>query len=225
MELAALLEQRNERHDRSTATVASLRDQLHRLQLSSEEEKRNLEVSTQRELAKARDQVRAHSQTVGALVAEKTELEARLKHLERAGEERSRELQSLTAARSEALAKLREAQDTIQLAESSAAHSETAKTEALRQLDQWRTEAKRENDLRKRLEVEVRSREERLARLEDDMKRLALANADLNRQLEVAMVISNFIPFLVGIFQVGWSSSHSQTGHTGSHTGRVQIAA
>ena len=57
MELAALLEQRNERHDRSVATVASLRDQLHRLQLSSEEEKRNLEVSTQRELAKARDQV------------------------------------------------------------------------------------------------------------------------------------------------------------------------
>lgn len=57
VELAALLEQRNERHDRAVATMSSLRDQLHRLQLSKEEEKRALEVSTQRELAKARDQV------------------------------------------------------------------------------------------------------------------------------------------------------------------------
>ncbi|KAM3183228.1 hypothetical protein ACTXT7_010750 [Hymenolepis weldensis] len=187
IELAALLEQRNERHDRSVATVASLRDQLHRLQLSSEEEKRNLEVSTQRELTKARDQVRAHSQTVGALVAAKTELEAKLAHLERAAEARSQEVQSLTAARNEARTKFREAEDALQLAKSAASHSETAKTEALRQLEQWRMEAKREKDLRRRLEVEVKNREERMIRLEADMKRLALSNEDLGRQLDVAM--------------------------------------
>ena len=78
--------------------------------------------------------MRAHSQTVGALVAEKTELEARLAHLERAAEERNRELQSLSAARNESLAKLREAQDAVQLANSSAAHSESAKNEAMRQV-------------------------------------------------------------------------------------------
>ncbi|VDO02547.1 unnamed protein product [Rodentolepis nana] len=132
--MAALLEQRNEGHDRVVATIASLRDQLHRLQLSSEDEKRNLEVSTQRELAKARDQVRAHSQTVGALVAAKTELEAKLAHLERAAEARSQEVQSLTATRNEARAKLREAEDALQLAKSAASHSETAKTEALAQV-------------------------------------------------------------------------------------------
>ncbi|VUZ55297.1 unnamed protein product [Hymenolepis diminuta] len=187
VELAALLEQRNERHDRSVATVASLRDQLHRLQLSSEEERRNLEVSTQRELTKARDQVRAHSQTVGALVAAKTELEAKLAHLERAAEARSQEVQSLTAARNEARTKFREVEDALQLAKSAASHSETAKTEALRQLEQWRLEAKREKDLRRRLEVEVKNREERMIRLEADMKRLTLSNEDLGRQLDVAM--------------------------------------
>ncbi|KAM7539159.1 hypothetical protein Aperf_G00000054161 [Anoplocephala perfoliata] len=190
VELAVLLEQRNEQHDRSTAAVTSLRDQLHRLQLSIEEEKRNLEVSTQRELAKARDQVRAHSQAIDALVATKTELEARLAHLERAAETRTQEIQSLTAARNEARAKLQECEDALQLAKSSAAHSETAKTEALRQLEQWRIEAKREKDFRSRLEIEVRNREERLVRLEVDLKRLALSNEDLARQLEVAMAFS-----------------------------------
>nr|CDS32183.1 Golgin subfamily A [Hymenolepis microstoma] len=190
VELAALLEQRNEGHDRVVATIASLRDQLHRLQLSSEDEKRNLEVSTQRELAKARDQVRAHSQTVGALVAAKTELEAKLAHLERAAEARSQEVQSLTATRNEARAKLREAEDALQLAKSAASHSETAKTEALTQLEQWRMEAKREKDLRRRLEVEVKNREEKMARIEADMRRLILSNEDLGRQLDVAMAFS-----------------------------------
>lgn len=49
-------------------------------------------------------------------------------------------------------------------------------------------EAKREKDLRRRLEVEVKNREERMIRLEADMKRLALSNEDLGRQLDVAMV-------------------------------------
>lgn len=79
-------------------------------------------------------QVRAHSQTVGALVATKTELEARLTHLERAAETRIQEMQSLTASRNETRAKLQECEDALQLAKSSAAHSETAKTEALRQV-------------------------------------------------------------------------------------------
>ncbi|KAL5104760.1 Golgin subfamily A member 2 [Taenia crassiceps] len=190
VELAALLEQRNERHDRAVATVSSLRDQLHRLQLSKEEEKRALEVSTQRELAKARDQVRAHSQTVGALVAEKTELEAKLAHMEQAAEVRCHEVQTLTASRNEARAKLREIEDALQLANSASSHSEAAKEEAMRQLEQWRAESKREKDLRKRLEMEVKNREEKLHRLESDMKQITLSNEDLRRQLEVTMAFS-----------------------------------
>ncbi|KAL5971881.1 Golgin subfamily A member 2, partial [Taenia solium] len=190
VELAALLEQRNERHDRAVATMSSLRDQLHRLQLSKEEEKHALEVSTQRELAKARDQVRAHSQTVGALVAEKTELEAKLAHLERATEARCQEVQTLTASRNEARAKLRETEDALQLANSASSHSEAAKEEAMRQLEQWRAEARREKDLRKRLEVEMKNRGEKLLRLESDLKQVTLSNEDLRRQLEVAMAFS-----------------------------------
>ncbi|VDO00602.1 unnamed protein product [Rodentolepis nana] len=56
------------------------------------------------------------------------------------------------------------------------------------ELEQWRIEAKREKDLRKRLEVEVKNRDEKMARIEADMKRLTLSNEDLGRQLDVAMV-------------------------------------
>lgn len=54
--------------------------------------------------------------------------------MERAAEARSQEVQSLTAARNEARTKFREAEDALQLAKSAASHSETAKTEALRQV-------------------------------------------------------------------------------------------
>lgn len=57
-------------------------------------------------------------------------------------------------------------------------------------MEQWRAEARREKDLRKRLEVEVKDREEKFLRLESDMKKVTLSNEDLRRQLEVAMVIN-----------------------------------
>ncbi|VDD75879.1 unnamed protein product [Mesocestoides corti] len=188
VELATLLEQRNETHDRSVAKVASLRDQLHQLKLSTDEEKRNLELSTQRELAKARDQVRAHSQTVGALVAEKTELQAKLAHVERVAEQRSRELQEMASNRNELHAKLQELEDRVHLATSSSEHSDSAKQEALRQLEQWRSEAKRENAFRTRLETELKNRDSKLSRLESELMKLTSSNEDLRRQLEVSMV-------------------------------------
>uniref|UniRef100_A0A5K3FCT2 GOLGA2L5 domain-containing protein n=1 Tax=Mesocestoides corti TaxID=53468 RepID=A0A5K3FCT2_MESCO len=190
VELATLLEQRNETHDRSVAKVASLRDQLHQLKLSTDEEKRNLELSTQRELAKARDQVRAHSQTVGALVAEKTELQAKLAHVERVAEQRSRELQEMASNRNELHAKLQELEDRVHLATSSSEHSDSAKQEALRQLEQWRSEAKRENAFRTRLETELKNRDSKLSRLESELMKLTSSNEDLRRQLEVSMAFS-----------------------------------
>ncbi|VDM27480.1 unnamed protein product [Hydatigera taeniaeformis] len=57
-------------------------------------------------------------------------------------------------------------------------------------MEQWRVESKREKDLRKRLEVEMKNREDKLVRMESDMKQLALSNEDLRRQLEVAMAFS-----------------------------------
>lgn len=71
---------------------------------------------------------------MGALVAEKTELEAKLAHMERAAEVRCQEVQTLTASRNEARAKLRETEDALQLANSASSHSEAAKEEAMRQV-------------------------------------------------------------------------------------------
>lgn len=90
------------------------------------------------------------------------------------------------------------------------------------QLEQWRQEARREKDLRRRLEVEVKNREERMMRLEADLKRLALSNEDLGRQLDVAMV-SHHLPHpalllfasrlfyaFIGLLKVVWDCSKTR---------------
>ncbi|VDL93802.1 unnamed protein product [Schistocephalus solidus] len=56
VDLATLLEQRTETHDRAVAQVAALREQLQRERLSADEKRASLEATTQRELVKARDQ-------------------------------------------------------------------------------------------------------------------------------------------------------------------------
>ncbi len=58
------------------------------------------------------------------------------------------------------------------------------------QLEVWRGEAKREKEARSTLQAELRDRDGRLGSLEDELKRLSLANEDLLRQLDVAMAFS-----------------------------------
>ncbi len=81
-------------------------------------------------------QVRAHSQTVSALVAEKTELQAKLVHLEWAAEQRSRDLQEATAPRNEARARIRALEDKVRLTTSSSEHIDSANQETLRQVSE-----------------------------------------------------------------------------------------
>uniref|UniRef100_A0A5K3FDI6 GOLGA2L5 domain-containing protein n=1 Tax=Mesocestoides corti TaxID=53468 RepID=A0A5K3FDI6_MESCO len=96
----------------------------------------------------------------------------------------------MASNRNELHAKLQELEDRVHLATSSSEHSDSAKQEALRQLEQWRSEAKRENAFRTRLETELKNRDSKLSRLESELMKLTSSNEDLRRQLEVSMAFS-----------------------------------
>ncbi len=61
---------------------------------------------------------------------------AKLAHLERAAQQRPRDLQEATAPRSEAQARIRALEDKVRLTTSSSEHIDSAKLEALRQVSE-----------------------------------------------------------------------------------------
>ncbi|KAL7057004.1 hypothetical protein AAHC03_018956 [Spirometra sp. Aus1] len=191
VDLATLLEQRNETHDRAVAQVAALREQLQRERLSADEKRASLETATQRELAKARDQVRAHAQTVGALIAEKTELQAKLAHTERLAEQRLKELDETNLKLRETKQRVKAVEEEARLASSNSQNVDIAKQEAMRQLERCRENLEREKEARSSLQSELRETEARLFAKELDVSKLTLSVEDLKRQLEVAVAFSN----------------------------------
>ncbi|BHF80315.1 hypothetical protein SprV_0702344000 [Sparganum proliferum] len=191
VDLATLLEQRNETHDRAVAQVAALREQLQRERLSADEKRASLETATQRELAKARDQVRAHAQTVGALIAEKTELQAKLTHTERLAEQRLKELEETNLKLRETKQRVKAVEEEARLASSNSQNVDIAKQEAMRQLERCRENLEREKEARNSLQSELRETEARLFARELDVSKLTLSVEDLKRQLEVAVAFSN----------------------------------
>lgn len=88
MELAALLEKRNHTNEQLSVQLAQLRESNQRLQQQFASERSNSEATMQRDLAQAREQVAAHLQTVGILVAEKSQLQSQLLHSQRLAQQR-----------------------------------------------------------------------------------------------------------------------------------------
>lgn len=88
VELAAILEKRNHTNEQLTVQLGQLRDSNQRLQQQLASERTNSEATLQRELTQAREQVGAHLQTVGILVAEKSELQSQLSHSQRLAQQR-----------------------------------------------------------------------------------------------------------------------------------------
>ncbi|VDP95271.1 unnamed protein product, partial [Echinostoma caproni] len=87
--MAAQLEKRSRAHERAVAKLSVIQEQATRAANQAASDRANLEQTAQRDVSRAQEQIRAHAQTIGALVAEKTELQTRVQHLERLSQQRA----------------------------------------------------------------------------------------------------------------------------------------
>ncbi|KAK4473164.1 hypothetical protein MN116_004345 [Schistosoma mekongi] len=95
VELASMLEKRNRAYERLTVKLNSMKEQYERRLTDLTSERTNLQNSSQRDLEKTKEQIKAHAKTIGVLVAEKTELQSQVTHLDNLAVQRLREIEDV----------------------------------------------------------------------------------------------------------------------------------
>ncbi|CAL8083367.1 unnamed protein product [Calicophoron daubneyi] len=191
VELASMLEKRGRAHERALARLTVIEEQSTRAVSQAASERANIEAAAKRDLSKLQEQIRAHAQTIGALVAEKTELQTKVAHLERLSENRLQEIEDISKRMESLRQQSLELEHTAAAAKNDLEKSIASNTELNYQLDRSKGETKREKSLRENLEAELQEAHSRLNAKVNDITQLELNVNDLRRQLELAQVYAN----------------------------------
>ncbi|TPP65158.1 Golgin subfamily A member 2, partial [Fasciola gigantica] len=190
VELAALLDKRSRAHERALAKLSVIQEQSTRAANQAASDKAHMEAAAQRDLSKARDQIRAHAQTIGALVAEKTELQTKVQHLERLSQQRAQEIEDLSNRMETFRKHCTTMEETVASSKVELEKAASQNTELYRQLERAYADAKRQKSLCENFQAELEEANSRLNSRTYEITQLEVSINDLRRQLELAQVCS-----------------------------------
>ncbi|CAH8436297.1 unnamed protein product [Heterobilharzia americana] len=191
VELASMLEKRNRAFEGLQVKLESIKEQYERRYNDMATERTNLQNSSQRDLEKTREQIRAHAKTIGVLVAEKTELQSQITHLDNLAAQRLKEIEETNA-------RLKTSRQQILDLERSAAEGKAALNELQtgnnklqHQIERLQTEIKREKNARQNLEDELSETSSRLTAKSCQLAQMGINLNELKQQLELSQIYAN----------------------------------
>ncbi|CAH8433002.1 unnamed protein product [Schistosoma turkestanicum] len=191
VELASMLEKRNLAYERLTVKLDSMKEQYERRLNDLTNERKNLESSSQRDLEKTKEQIRAHAKTIGVLVAEKTELQSQVTHLDNLAVQRLREIDDvnsrLKASRQQILDLERSLSDSRETVNS----LQTEGNDLQNQIKCLQGEIKREKNTRQNLENELAETSSRLTAKSCELAQTGISLNELRQQLELSQIYVN----------------------------------
>ncbi|KAF7232385.1 hypothetical protein EG68_05522 [Paragonimus skrjabini miyazakii] len=191
VELAALLEKRDRAHERTLAKLASVQEQATNAISAAAVDRSNFEQSANRDLSRAQEQIRVHAQTIGVLVAEKTEMQTKISHLERMMSERSQEIEDanegLRGAKQHAL----QLDRTVVQLKSELERTLNKNSELVSQIERLKSEIRREKSCRENLDAELQEAYSRLNTRGQEVTQLELNLSEVRRQLDLSQVYAS----------------------------------
>ncbi|KAI0218823.1 hypothetical protein LSAT2_029545 [Lamellibrachia satsuma] len=95
-ELAQLLQQHSQANEQLNKQLQDLKNHNVKLQNSLDTERKGFDEKLKREIGALKEQLQVHIQTIGILVAEKTELQSSLNQKQKTGEHRQEEIEELS---------------------------------------------------------------------------------------------------------------------------------
>ncbi|KAF8563618.1 hypothetical protein P879_11446, partial [Paragonimus westermani] len=191
VELAALLEKRDRAHERTLAKLASVQEQATNAISAAAADRSNFEQSANRDLFRAQEQIRVHAQTIGVLVAEKTEMQAKIAHLERMMGERSQEIEDANEGLRGAKQNALQLDRTVVQLKSELERTLNKNSELVSQVERLKSEIKREKSCRENLDAELQEAYSRLNTRGQEITQLELNLSEVRRQLDLSQVYAS----------------------------------
>ncbi|VDP32732.1 unnamed protein product [Schistosoma mattheei] len=191
VELASMLEKRNRAYERLTVKMDLMKDQYERRLTDLSNERTNLQNISQRDLEKTKEQIKAHAKTIGILVAEKTELQSQVTHLDNLAVQRLREIEEVSSRLKASRQQILDLERNLSESKANVNNLQTGNNDLQNQIKCLQGEIKREKIARRDVEDELSETRSRLTAKSCELAQTGISLNELKQQLELSQIYAN----------------------------------
>ncbi|XP_029827565.3 golgin subfamily A member 2 isoform X2 [Ixodes scapularis] len=187
-ELATSLESLQQDRDQLEFQLQELRGKLTRQQREFEREQQEREDQSRRELGAINDQLQVHIQTIGILVAEKTELQSALSQSQQTAKQKAVETEELQGRLKAARERNTDLERKLNSVSSQSQVQEKSSQEYLREIERLKTEQYKSSKSIEELKQELSELSNKLGKKAKDNEALQQELGDVKKELSLAQL-------------------------------------
>uniref|UniRef100_A0A3Q0KLJ2 Golgin subfamily A member 2 n=1 Tax=Schistosoma mansoni TaxID=6183 RepID=A0A3Q0KLJ2_SCHMA len=191
VELASMLEKRNRAYEHLKVKLDLMKDQYERRLTDLSSERANLQNISQRDLEKTKEQIKAHAKTIGILVAEKTELQSQVTHLDNLAGQRLREIEEVNSKLKASRQQILDLERNLSESNATVNSLQTGNNDLQNQIKCLQKKIKHEVISRRDLECELAETNSRLTAKSCELAQTGISLKELKQQLEFSQIYAN----------------------------------
>ncbi|CAH8495551.1 unnamed protein product [Schistosoma rodhaini] len=191
VELASMLEKRNRAYEHLKVKLDLMKDQYERRLTDLSSERTNLQNISQRDLEKTKEQIKAHAKTIGILVAEKTELQSQVTHLDNLAGQRLREIEEVNSKLKASRQQILDLERNLSESNATMNSLQTGNNDLQNQITCLQKKIKHEEIARRDLECELAETNSRLTAKSCELAQTGISLKELKQQLEFSQIYAN----------------------------------
>ncbi|XP_052230050.1 golgin subfamily A member 2-like isoform X4 [Dreissena polymorpha] len=185
-ELAALLAQHVQANEQLTAQNEQIRQHAVELQFQVERERSDHQQRFSQELGPIKEQLQVHIQTIGILVAEKTELQSQLAQALKISDQRLEEVEDLTSRLKTSKSRITDLERTLANSNLCSQKLEQSSKESAKEIDKLRLDVFKLNKSHEELKQNISEVQEKLKSKTSECSGVQASLAEVSKRLELA---------------------------------------
>ncbi|KAH9500271.1 hypothetical protein Btru_073590 [Bulinus truncatus] len=185
-DLAALLEKHAQANEQLSLQNQQLRAHSKSLQEQLEAERNSFHEKHKKDIGSLKEQLQVHIQTIGILVAEKTELQSQVNQVQRIADQRIEEIEELSGRLKASRQRVADLERTLSTSSQSSHQLEKAAAENAKEVDRLKLDIFKSNKQSEELKQQISELKEQLHSKVSENSSLSQSVEDLQKRLEMA---------------------------------------
>ncbi|KAK3088299.1 hypothetical protein FSP39_017253 [Pinctada imbricata] len=185
-ELAVLLEKHSHANEQLNQQIHQIRDHAKSLQSQLETERLQYTEKSRQEVGPLKEQLQVHIQTIGILVAEKTELQSQVNQSQKLAEQRLGEIEDLSQRLKTSRQRTADLEKSLSTTNNSSQKFEQSNKEFAKEIDRLKLDLYKSNKQQEELNQQISEVGEKLQAKSSECEILEQSVEDLKKRLELA---------------------------------------
>ncbi|KAK6195949.1 hypothetical protein SNE40_001270 [Patella caerulea] len=185
-ELAALLEKHSQANEQLSTQLQQTKLYAQNIQNQLDQERNGFDEKHKKDVGSLREQLQVHIQTIGILVAEKTELQSQLGQSHRISEQRLQELEEISGRLKASRQRVTDLEKNVNSSTQSSQQHEKLSRETAKEVDRLKLELYKANKSKEEYQEQLSELKEKLTAKVSECSGLDQSVSNLKKKLEMA---------------------------------------